>query len=177
MFLLNTQPFLAENLTKISTILKNYALATYNTEQSKCSERAQRLTSGQPNTQALRSLAELTGEPNIYAELHTRFTWILWAGARCLSESLTLGSPTVPPFVGRDTEEGFSLVQMDKEGWLLNKYGADSEDDEFYSLRKCKEILRSDFVPVCYCVIVGLQVRRQLTEKKTIRSAPIQFSR
>lgn len=158
MFLLNIQPFLSENLTKISTILKNYALATYNTEQSKCSERAQRLNSGQPNTQALRSLAELTGEPNIYAELHTHFTWILWAGARCLSESLTLGSPTVPPFIGRDTEEGFSLVQMDKEGWLLSKYGLDSEDDEFYSLRKCKEILRSDFVAVCYCVIVGLQV-------------------
>lgn len=92
MFLLNIQPFLSENLTKISTILKNYALATYNTEQSKCSERAQRLTSGQPNTQAQRSLANLTGETNIYAELHTHFTWILWAGARCLTESLTLGS-------------------------------------------------------------------------------------
>jgi len=155
-------------LTKISTTLKNYAFATYTIEQSKCSERAQRLNSGQPNTQALRSLGELTGEPNIYAELHTHFTWILWAGARCLSESLTLGSPTVPPWVGRDTEEGFSLVQMDKEGWLLNKYGFDSEDDEFYSLRKCKAVLRSDFVAVCYCVIVGLQVILRGPSSKTI---------
>ncbi|KAG4073473.1 hypothetical protein HA402_000697 [Bradysia odoriphaga] len=168
MFLLNIQPFLSENLTKISTILKNYALNTYKAEQSKCSERAQRLTSGQPNTQAPRSLAELTGETNIFAELHTHFTWILWAGARCLSESLTLGSPTVPPFIGRDTEEGFSLVQMDKEGWLLNKYGLDNDDDEFYSLRKCKEILRSDFVAVCYCVIVGLQVILRGPTSKTI---------
>lgn len=75
----------------------------------------------------------------------------------------------MPPFIGRDTEEGFSLVQMDKEGWLLNKYGLDSEDDEFYSLRKCKAILRSDFVAVCYCVIVGLQVR-QFSLLTTIKS-------
>lgn len=164
-YLLNIQPFLAENLTKISKTLQNYAFATYTTEQAKGSERAKRLNSGHANTQAPRSLAQLTSEPHIFAELHSHFTWLLWAGSRCLTETVTLGCPTVPPWIGKDTEEGFSLVQMDKEDWLLRRYGKYEEaelDDDLgdptYSLRKCKDILRSEFPAACYCALIGLQV-------------------
>lgn len=159
-FLLNIKPFLAENLLNISKKLQNYGFATFTAEQSKGSERAKRLNSGHANTQAPRSLLTLTGETNIFAQLHTHFTWLLWAGARYLSETVTIGCPTVPPWIGNDTDEGFSMVQIDKEEWLLKKYKNDIDDqDTTYSLRKCKEILNSDFPAACYCALVGVQVR------------------
>lgn len=163
-FLLNIQPYLAENLLNISKKLQDYAFATYTSEQAKGSERARRLISGQANTQAPRSLPELTDEPHIFGQLHTHFTWILWSGARCLTETVTLGCPTVPPWISKDTEEGFSLVQMDKEDWLMRRYEPDTDDDDDNylssncSLRHCKEILRSEFTAACYCALVGLQV-------------------
>ena len=103
---------------------------------------------------------QLTGEKHIFAQIHSYFTWILWAGARYLTESITLGSPTVPPWISKNTEDGFSLVQIDKEDWLLNRLGCDEtcfEEDDI-SFRHCKEILRADFLSACYCVIVGIQV-------------------
>lgn len=110
----------------------------------------------------LPKLTELTDEPHIFAQLHTHFTWILWSGARCLTETVALGCPTVPPWIGKDTEEGFSLVQMDKEDWLMRRYEQDDDDDDYLgsncSLRHCKEILRSEFTAACYCALVGLQV-------------------
>lgn len=170
-FLLNIQPYLAENMMSISKKLQDYAFATYATEQSQQgSERARRLNSGQASLQAPRSLPELTGEPHIFGQLHSHFTWILWSGARCLTETITLGCSTVPAWIGRDTIEGFSLVQMDKEDWLLRRFGGDADEgemaaheaeallDENCSLRRCKELLRSDFTAACYCTLVGIQV-------------------
>lgn len=175
-FLLNIQPYLAKNMMGISKKLQDYAFATYTTEQSHGSERARRLNSGQANVQAPRSLPELTGEPHIFGQLHSHFAWILWSGARCLTETVTLGCSTVPAWIGRDTDEGFSMVQMDKEDWLLRRFGVvgDEEDDggggaddsfnENYSLRRCKELLRSDFMAACYCTLVGIQVSLSVCE-------------
>lgn len=164
LFLLNVQPFLAENLENISKELQTYSTAVYDQEQGKFSERAQRINSGLPNTQPPRSLAVLTGEDHIYAVIHSHFAWLLWAGARYLTETITLGSPTVPPWVGNETEEGFAMVQIDKEDWLMRKLGLQPEEElELgpYALRNYKEQLRSDFLPLCYCAIVGIQVSSQ----------------
>lgn len=101
-------------MKKISSELKKYASDLYDREQEIVSERAQRLNSGQPNTSAPRSLSKLTGEKHIFAILHSHFAWVLLWGSRYLTETVTLGSPTVPPWVERETEEGFAMVQVDK---------------------------------------------------------------
>lgn len=163
-YLINIQPFLADALRKISKRLQDYAFATYSAEQSTgMSERAKRLTSGQPNTQAPRSLVVLTGETHIFAQLHTHFSWILWSGARCLTETVALGCPTVPPWMDKDTEEGFTMINMDKEEWLFrNQRASDTPrgDVEQLSLRGCKELLGSEFTAACFCVLVGTQVKK-----------------
>lgn len=156
MFLLNLQPFLAKNMQKISSELQSYSLTVYTAEQAKCSERAQRLTSGQASTQPPRSLIELTNESSIFAILHTHFTWILSTGARYLTENVTVGAPSVPPWIAGD-EDGFSVVNMDNEEWLLHRQMADNETED-YSIRKCRELLKTDFISTCYCVLVGTQV-------------------
>lgn len=176
MFLLNTQPFMAMHMKKVSQMLQDYTSNTYTSMQSQYSERARRLNSGEVNGIASRSLDNLTGQPNIFAYIHAHFTWLLWAGARYLTETITLGSPTVPPWIGHDTEEGFSVVQMDKEDWLLKKFensrahsssssasandAATTKDTECdqCSLRMCKNMLNSHFIAACYCAIVGIQV-------------------
>lgn len=157
MFLLNMQPFLAKNLQKISSELQAFSSAIYSAEEAKCSERAQRLTSGQTSTQPPRSLIELTGESSVFAILHSHFAWLLSTGARYLTENVTIGTPTVPPWIGCE-EDGFAVVQMDNEEWLIKRLGIDDTDEEEYSLRKCREMLKKDFVAACYCTLVGIQV-------------------
>lgn len=173
LFLLNIQPFLSQQLTSISTEIQNYAEAIYNNEQKNCSQRSQRLNGQAVNT-CPRSLSHLTGEKNIFGILHSHFASLLWSGARYLTENITLGSPQAPPWLGKETEEGFAMVQIDKEEFLLKRLGFenymtnDDEDenhllqqdrDNTLTLRDCKNILGSDFIPACYCVIVGLQVK------------------
>lgn len=160
-YLINIQPFLADALRKISNRLQDYAFATYSSEQSSgMSERAKRLTAGQANTQAPRSLVVLTGEKNIFAHLHTHFSWILWSGARCLTETVALGCPTVPPWVDNDTEEGFTMINMDKEEWLLRHQISHPAKTvaEPISLRGFKDLLGSEFTAACFCVLIGIQV-------------------
>lgn len=163
-YLINIQPFLADALRRISTRLQGYAFATYSSEQSSgMSERAKRLTAGQANTQAPRSLVVLTGEKYIFAHLHTHFSWILWSGARCLTETVALGCPTVPPWMDKDTEEGFTMINMDKEEWLLrhqnpNLGAATKTIGEQMSMRGCKDLLGSEFTAACFCVLIGIQV-------------------
>lgn len=159
MFLLNIQPFLAKCMEKVSTELRNYSSAVYDADQAVYSERAQRLNSGQTSTQPPRSLIELTGEKNIFAHIHSHFTWILWMGARCLTEDITIGTPSVPPWID-ENEEIVSLVEMDNEEWLIKRLKIDENNESNYPLRKCKEVLGADFIAACYCVIVGIQVNQ-----------------
>ncbi|GAB0092821.1 Folliculin [Sergentomyia squamirostris] len=160
LFLLNIQPFLAHNLRKLSSQLKNYANTANPGEQSRQSEKAYRLSEGMGLSQP-RPLTELTGEKHIFAHIHSHFAWILWAGARYLKESVTIGSPMVPPWLGKDTEEGFTMVQIDKEEWLMRKHGMDDLEDDIiviHDFRRFRSILGSNFISMCFCVITGLQV-------------------
>lgn len=165
-FLLNTEPFLSQHLEAISKELQDYASKVYEREQGECSQRAQRLNAGKITSNTKRSLVDLTGEEYIYGYLHSHFAWLLWAGARYLSESITLGSPTAPPWIGKDTEEGFTMVQFDKEDFLLKRMGKldltnaiQSETEYFkYSLRQLKDELGVGFLPICYCTVTGIQI-------------------
>lgn len=194
MFLLNIQPFLAENLLKLSKELEMKSLATYAEEESKCSVRANRLNTGQASSKAPRSLAELTDEENVFARLHSHFTWILWAGARYLTETVTLGGVLAIPSQwssaidntnnnntkinksnknSKNKKESFVVVQMDRDDWVSTAYFDsnrfdDVDDNEItYSFRKCRELLKSQFIAVCYCTIIGIQIVIRGKSKKS----------
>lgn len=157
MFLLNVQPFLAEHLQKLSTELRSYSHDVYSAEQLKQSERAQRLNTGQTSTKPPRSLIELTGQKNIFALIHSHFAWMLWMSARCLIENITIGTPTVPPWIGHEGD-GLAIIQMDRDEWLMKRLGIDEDDEGSSSLRKCKNMLGTHFTAACYCAMVGIQV-------------------
>lgn len=154
-FLLNTEPFLSQHLENISHQLQEYASKVYKDDQSRGSQRAARLNSGQITSNTARSLMELTGEEHIYAILHAHFAWLLWAGARYLSESITLGSPTIPPWLGNEIEEGFTMVHIDKEDFLVKRLGRLSFENSL-SLRVFRGL--SSFRGVLNAVLTGQQV-------------------
>ncbi|XP_058461504.1 folliculin [Malaya genurostris] len=170
MFLLNIQPFLAEALGKIAKELQGYAKTVYENDlKAQGSQRAQRITQGFANNPpTTRSLVDLTDKESVFAYLHAHFAFVLWAGARYLTESITLGSPSVPAWLGRDTEEGFTMVQNDKEGFLMRRMGLGKSDEDGsqidqrtkakYSLRKFRQALKGDFLSVCFCVLTGIQI-------------------
>jgi folliculin len=174
LYLLNMYPFLSKQLQVISKEIQSYAASVFDSEQVQCSQRAQRLISGQAAAPEPRSLNELTAEKHIFAELHSHFAWLLWAGSRYFMETTTVGC--VLPDSSNSTAEGgatsndifptAAIKIVDRE-YLLKNFGAvglegfvDDEEDEVFNLRKCKKILRSDFVPACYCALVGIQVSR-----------------
>lgn len=120
-----------------------------------------------------RSLAELTGEKNVFAHLHSHFCWLLWGGAMYLSEQVTIGSPIAPPWLGHDTEEGFTMIQVDKEEWLLRrKFGnsAESDGEDIETLREVFHTYRTGFVQAAFCCLTGvaLVVRGDQTRGRLI---------
>lgn len=162
-YLLNIQPFLTKSMKEIISQIQTSAEKVYEKEQMK-STQSSKSSSGVP-----RALQELTGEPNIFAHLHAHFSWILWAGSRYYTECLTLGNPTVPALYKTETEEGFALLQMDKEEFLMKKFeNCDSLDeaasnrfsdfDNMNCARKLKNLTENYFEVVCYCVLVGVQI-------------------
>lgn len=160
-FLLNAEPFLSQQMEAISKELQEYANTVYKKEQTQCSQRAQRLTTGQITSNTARSLMELTGEVHIYGILHSHFSWLLWAGARYLSESITLGSPSIPPWLGSEIEEGFTMVHIDKEDYLMKKLGKlSTNDNQVVPLpaKRLKEELNDLFDTACYCVLTGVPI-------------------
>lgn len=162
MYLLNVQPFLAENLQKISTELQSYSSQIHSAEQAKYSERAQRLNSGHASTQPPRSLIELTGEKNIFAYIHSHFSWILWMGARCLTENISIGLPLLN--TTNSKLDPFSVIQLkNKDSNMMKKLFIDNDNEHFDFVRKCQRILGEYFFSACYCALVGIQVRNTLS--------------
>lgn len=155
-FLLNTEPFLSQHLGNISRQLQDYAKKVYKDDQALGSQRAARLNSGQITSNTARSLMELTGEEHIYAILHSHFAWLLWAGVRYLSESITLGTPSIPPWLGHEIEEGFTMVHIDKEDYLIKKIGRWPPSS--VSLRDFKVLGCGRFADIVHSVITGIPV-------------------
>lgn len=123
-----------------------------------------------------RSLPELTGEKNVFANLHSHFCWLLWGGSRYLSEQVTIGSPIAPPWLGHDTEEGFTMIQVDKEEWLLRrKFGSDGlarQDDgeDIEIIRQVFAQFQPGFIQAAFCCLTGitLVIRGDQTRGKSL---------
>lgn len=161
MFLLNTQPFLAENMKEIARKIQDSALKVYESEQKQFSQRAERLNSGKMFDLQPRSLKELVGEQHIFAQLHSLFAWILWAGSRYFTEVLTLGcqSSQLPAFTTKKDSDGFTFISIDKEEFLMQNFNDKSYDDSAYSLRDLKQqVSKLCFNQLLYCSLVGIQI-------------------
>lgn len=156
MYLLNVQPFLAENLQKISTELQTYSSSIYAAEQAKYSERAQRLNTGHASTQPPRSLIELTGQTNIFAYIHSHFAWILWMGARCLTENINIGLPFLNS--ANSKLDPFTLIQLKNRESITKRLSVEYDNDRIDFIRKCSQMFGVHFASACYCAIVGIQV-------------------
>jgi folliculin len=159
MFLLNTQPFLTNNIKEIAKQIQESATKVYETDQKQFSQRADRLNTGKVTDLPPRSLRELVGEQHIFAHLHSLFAWILWAGARSFTEVLTLGSPSLPAFRTKESE-GFAFISIDKEDFLQQNFpDTDSSIyDSAYNLRNLKQVSKSSFKQLLYCSLVGIQI-------------------
>lgn len=137
-----------------------------------------------------RSLAELTGQKNVFATLHSHFCWLLWGGARYLSEQVTIGSPIAPPWLGHDTEEGFTMIQVDKEEWLLRKkFGSEgpsrcSDGKDIENMRQVFSLYQPGFIQAAFCCLTGVtlvvrgdQLRGKLLAQGFSKLLPDNFAR
>lgn len=162
MFLLNTQPFLSTNIKEIAKNIQESAQKVYDAEQKEFPQRAERLNTGKASSVPPRSLKELTGESNIFAHLHSIFSWILWAGGSYYTEVTTLGLTSTPTMY-TDVEEGYAFIQIDKEEFISHNSEASSSDanaldNSSFNLRDLKSVTGSSFNQVLYYSLVGIQI-------------------
>lgn len=162
MFLLNTQPFLSNNIKDIAKQIQDSTQKIYEIEQKTFPQRAERLNTGKASNVPPRNLRELTGESNIFAHLHSMFSWVLWAGSRYYSEILTLGTHSTPALY-KDIEDGYAYCTIDKEDFLMHNFPSSSNDvsaihDSSYNLRSLKALASLSFNQILYCSLVGIQI-------------------
>ncbi|ALC44500.1 BHD [Drosophila busckii] len=158
-FLLNTKPFLAEHLRKVSSELQAGAQRTKEAEEVQYSARQRRLSGAQFLTPTPRSLLELTGEEHVFAQLHSHFAWILLAGSRFLTEHVTFGNlPWLPP-QSSTRPPAQRLTYNSSTLPMIQMYEENLGDDDFLSLRLIKNVLRKeDFATICYCALTGVKI-------------------
>ncbi|KAH8302150.1 hypothetical protein KR044_003301 [Drosophila immigrans] len=168
-FLLNTKPFLAEHLRKISVELQAGAQRTKAAEELNYSARQRRLSGAQFLMPTPRSLLELTGEEHVFAQLHAHFAWILLAGSRFLTEHITFGNlPWLPPqSSGRPPAQ--RLTYNSSTLPMIQMYEDDPEQEGFFSLRHIKKVLhKDDFAIICYCALTGVKIVVRGAAERTV---------
>ncbi|XP_076458937.1 folliculin-like isoform X2 [Babylonia areolata] len=126
-YLLNSWPFLLPQLQTIIDTLKNKAQKVMKEEADKMPQAVNRTSQLEPynflkkkgiHNKPARSLAELTGDKNIFKMLHVAFVWTLKACGSRLTETLLEGPPTEDSIIDmenqEETEEGFIKINTKK---------------------------------------------------------------
>ncbi|XP_061572963.1 folliculin [Cololabis saira] len=200
-YLINSWPFLLRHLKLTIQSLQSTALKVFDSEQGVCPQRAMRMNSvfspavfpHQRSGNAARSLTSLTQHPNLWASLHSSFSWLLKACGSRLTEKLLEGAPTEDTLVliERQTEQeeemscwegaegGGSKLQLHQsEGKLGLNFGYDdSKLDEIpgpkvKSLRHLRQVIgAADFRQLAWHVLMGNQVIWRCAEPGFIQSA------
>uniref|UniRef100_A0A8C6WJZ2 Folliculin n=1 Tax=Neogobius melanostomus TaxID=47308 RepID=A0A8C6WJZ2_9GOBI len=100
-YLINSWPFLLRHLRLTIQSLQSTALKVFDSEQGVIQQRAMRMNSvfspafpHQRSGNAARSLTSLTQHKNLWASLHSSFSWLLKACGSRLTEKLLEGAPT-----------------------------------------------------------------------------------
>ncbi|XP_072947615.1 folliculin [Epargyreus clarus] len=149
MLLLNITPVLSEHMQKISKELQGLADAVYDKEQSICSQRALRLRTGRNDFGQSRSLTQLTGDENIYKQLHSHFTWMLKTGALTFTETLYTSQDLLKKLQPNSTRRTI----FDEDACST------SRDSEAMPLRALENLLSKQvFRILLYCLLVGIKI-------------------
>ncbi|XP_061631306.1 folliculin isoform X1 [Phyllopteryx taeniolatus] len=192
-YLINSWPFLLRHLRLTIQSLQSTALKVFDNEHGVCPQRAVRMNSvfspavfpHQRSGNAARSLTSLTQHPNLWATLHSSFSWLLKACGSRLTEKLLEGAPTEDTLVliERQTEQEEEMSCWEgAEGGISKPRGhqLDSElghDDQspgprFRSLRHLRQVLgAAEFRQVAWHVLMGNQVIWRGIDSKLIQSA------
>uniref|UniRef100_A0AAY4A2F9 Folliculin n=2 Tax=Denticeps clupeoides TaxID=299321 RepID=A0AAY4A2F9_9TELE len=187
-YLINSWPFLLRHLRLTIQSLQSTALKVFDNEQCVCPQRAVRMNSTfspavfphQRSGNAARSLCSLTEHPNLWASLHTSFSWLLKACGSRLTEKLLEGAPTEDTLVLIEREEeqkeemtgwdgaegGGSKPQREQASNEFSRiFQLDDPKEEdlpgpkFKSLRHLRQVLgATDFRQLTWHVLMGNQV-------------------
>ncbi|KAE8737125.1 hypothetical protein FOCC_FOCC017416 [Frankliniella occidentalis] len=113
-------------------------------------------------------MSELTGSPQVYAQLHLWFVWLLRNSATHLRETFPLLNWTLPFGPLEDSEEGFTFVsakrdlhctQTSPDNSNLVKYVVQTTGPSVNSLGMLRSLIGpTNFACVVFCLLVGRQV-------------------
>ncbi|KAF7657216.1 hypothetical protein LDENG_00030490 [Lucifuga dentata] len=201
-YLINSWPFLLRHLRLTIQSLQSTALKVFDSEQGVCPQRAARMNSvfspavfpHQRSGNAARSLTSLTQHPNLWASLHSSFSWLLKACGCRLTEKLLEGAPTEDTLVliekQTEQEEEMSCWEGAEGGGgsrsqrhqSENQLGSDflCEDatleglpgPKFRSLRHLRLVLgATEFRQLAWHVLMGNQVIWRGADPGLIQSA------
>ncbi|XP_055359309.1 folliculin isoform X3 [Betta splendens] len=200
-YLINSWPFLLRHLRLTIQSLQSTALKVFDSEQGVCPQRAVRMNSvfspavfpHQRSGNAARSLTSLTQHPNLWASLHSSFSWLLKACGSRLTEKLLEGAPTEDTLVliERQTEQeeemrccegedggGSKPQRHPSESLLVHDFLSEETnlDDlpgpKFRSLRHLRQVLgAAEFRQLAWHVLMGNQVIWRGADPGMIQSA------
>ncbi|KAM3614278.1 uncharacterized protein V6R79_012084 [Siganus canaliculatus] len=200
-YLINSWPFLLRHLRLTIQSLQSTALKVFDNEQGVCPQRAVRMNSvfspavfpHQRSGNAARSLTSLTQHPNLWASLHSSFSWLLKACGSRLTEKLLEGAPTEDTLVliERQTEQeeemscwegaegGTKSQRLQSESELSHCFPCDdtnftqeSPGPRFRSLRHLRQVLgAAEFRQLVWHVLMGNQVIWRGADPQLIQSA------
>ncbi|XP_034030530.1 folliculin [Thalassophryne amazonica] len=199
-YLINSWPFLLRHLQLTIQSLQSTALKVFDNEQGVCPQRAVRMNSvfspvfpHQRSGNAARSLTSLTQHPNLWASLHTSFSWLLKACGSRLTEKLLEGAPTEDTLVliERQTEQEEEMScweaaegtcskserQQSESKLSLNFLCDESKLEDlpgpkFRSLRHLRQVLGAvEFRQLAWHVLMGNQVIWRGADPGLIHSA------
>nr|CAD7262379.1 unnamed protein product [Timema shepardi] len=178
-FLLNSWPFLVDNITTIITELQERANKAHEEEQSACPQRAFRLlTVNSPDDSFLkkktpnkssRPITQLTADELVFPRLHLWFTWILRAGSTRMVEYVAEGLPTMNVSLDweqqEETAEGFTVISTTPLNTSVNELEASSSYEVtkvllfVENVREFRQLLGHEgFLSLAYNLMVGHQV-------------------
>nr|CAD7404508.1 unnamed protein product [Timema poppensis] len=178
-FLLNSWPFLVDNITTIITELQERASKAHEEEQSACPQRAFRLlTVNSPDDSFLkkktpnkssRPITQLTADELVFPRLHLWFTWILRAGSTRMVEYVAEGLPTMNVSLDweqqEETAEGFTVISTTPLNTYVNELEASSSYEVtkvllfVENVREFRQLLGHEgFLSLAYNLMVGHQV-------------------
>ncbi|XP_072316804.1 folliculin [Eucyclogobius newberryi] len=196
-YLINSWPFLLRHLKLTIQSLQSTALKVFDSEQGVCPQRAVRINSvfspvfpHQRSGNSARSLTSLTQHPNLWASLHSSFSWLLKACGSRLTEKLLEGAPTEDTLVliERQTEqeeemncregaEGGSNSQRHQPMTVPDLFSYETKLEEipspkFRSLRHLRQVLgAAEFRHLAWHVLMGNQVIWRSADPGLIQSA------
>uniref|UniRef100_A0AAQ4RSL8 Folliculin n=2 Tax=Gasterosteus aculeatus aculeatus TaxID=481459 RepID=A0AAQ4RSL8_GASAC len=200
-YLINSWPFLLRHLRLTIQSLQSTALKVFENEQGVCPQRSVRMNSvfspavfpHQRSGNAARSLTSLTQHQNLWASLHSSFSWLLKACGCRLTEKLLEGAPTEDTLVlierQTEQEEEMSCWEGAEGGCsssqphqLESELGLDFLCDndkptelpgpKFTSLRHLRQVLGpGEFRQLVWHVLMGNQVIWRGADPGLIQSA------